>query len=473
VATDDTVKASTRSNSECWKRGAAAKVCAMTLMLLGSFVPVAIAASAEPATLFINVNVVPMDHDRVLQRHSVIVEEGRVTAIGRRLAAPKGARVVDGRGSAYLLPGLADMHVHVRDRDTLAAMLASGITTALDMGGAPNEIVGRTRLALTQGHLPGPRLFAALAVDGSPRFGHLVVPSPEAARWAVQLAKANGYDFIKVYNGLSPEAFMALADEGRVLGLPIIGHGVESMGLERQIAGGQVMVAHLEEFLYTYFRLPEGGNAQAAPAQEEIARAAEFLRRSGTTVTADLVTYQSIASQWGSPEQVRRYLQMRAAVFLSPGDRIKWRRSVYQRRTGNLDARAAFLARFARALAATGVPLIAGTDAPTIPGLVPGDALHRNLRALRAAGLSSYEVLAAATRNPGTFMARSHPELERFGTIEEGARADLVLLAGSPVQDLSTLQRPLGVMTAGRWYGAKALAALRRDVAQTYSVAPR
>ncbi len=434
--------------------------------------PAPAAAQPAPTTLFVNVNVVPMDRERVLRGQSVLVRDGRIASVAPRLAAPPGARIVDGRGTAYLIPGLADMHVHVRDREALATLLANGITTALDMGEIPNAIVGRTRAAVERGDLPGPRLFAALAVDGSPRFGHLVLPTPEAARWAARLARANGYDFIKVYAGLSPETFAALAEEGRAAGLPIVGHSVESMGLERQIAAGQVMVAHLEEFLYAFFRIPEGADPHAAPDEAEIARAVALLRRSGTTVTADLATYQAIAAQWGRPEQVEAFLRQPEGRYLSPGDRIDWRRSGYQRRTGSLAARAAFLARFVRALAAADVPLIAGTDAPTIPGLFAGDGLHRDLAALEAAGLSRYQALATATRQAGRFIARTHPDRDQFGMVAEGLRADLLLVATNPLEDLSALQRPLGVMAAGRWHDAEALAAMRDAVARTYSATP-
>jgi imidazolonepropionase-like amidohydrolase len=438
------------------------------LVLLGTLLGVPATAQAEPATLFVNVNVVPMDRDHVLRGHSVLVRNGRIEAVGPRLSAPEGARIIDGRGSAYLLPGLADMHVHVTDREMLGTLLASGVTAALDMGEAPNAIVGRTRAAVERGELSGAHLLAALAVDGSARFAHLVVPTPEAARWAVRLAKVNGYDFIKVYNGLSQEVFAALVEEGRAAGIPIVGHGVESLGLERQIAGGQTMVAHLEEFLYAFFRSADGAGPQAAPDESEISRAVDFLKRHGATVTADLATYQMIAEQWGRPEQVKAFLQSPEARYLSPRARIDWRRSGYQRRTGSLDERALFLARFVRALDAADVSLVAGTDAPTIPGLVAGDALHRNLAALETAGLSRYRALATATREPGLFIARVKPRLDRFGMVAEGMRADLLLVPGNPLEDLSVLQRPVGVMAAGRWHDSTALTALREDIAQTY-----
>jgi hypothetical protein len=426
------------------------------------------AQQISPPVLFVNVNVVPMDREHVLRGQSVLVEEGRIRAIGRQLTAPAGAAVIDGRGTAYLLPGLADMHVHVGSREELAVMLANGITSALDMGEAPSAFVGRTRAAVEQGTVPGPRVCAALAVDGSPRFGHLVLPTPAAARAAVLLAEANGYEFLKVYTGLAPDVLAALATAGNAAGLPIIGHNVERMGIERQLVSGQVMVAHLEEFIYGFFTVPEGGDPLAAPDPSEIARAVAFLQRGGATVTADLAAFERISRQWGRPEVVEAYLRQPEVRYLSPARRIEWRASGYVRRSASLEARAAFLARFVKALADAGIPLISGTDAPTIPGLVNGFALHLNLAALEQAGLSRYQALATATREPGAFMARTHPLLDRFGTVVAGARADLLLVSNNPLEDLGTLKQPLGVMTNGRWHSAADLQALLEEVAAKY-----
>jgi imidazolonepropionase-like amidohydrolase len=425
-------------------------------------------ASAE-TTAFVRVNVIPMDRERVLRDQTVLVEGGRISAIGRDLKLPADAKIVDGRGTAYLLPGLADMHIHADTREELALMLASGITTALDMGEASNAFVGRTRAAVEKGEVPGPRVFAALAVDGSSRYGHLVVPTPEAARWAVGLAKANGYEFIKVYNGLTPEVFAALVAEAKAADIPIVGHNVESVRLEKQVAAGQSMIAHLEEFLYAFMRFPPGSESSVVPDEVEVARAVEFVKNSGVVVTADLATYQAIAAQWGRPEVVASSVAGYSGRYLSPGDRIAWKSSGYQKRSGSLDARAKFLAQFVKALADADVPLIAGTDAPSIPGLAVGQALFVNLAALESAGLSRFEAISTATKAPGQFLARSRPGSQVFGTVSIGNRADLVLLGTNPLDDLKALERPLGVMAAGRWHDAEALSAMRQNVLETYA----
>ena len=426
-------------------------------------------AAFAQTTAFIHVNVVPMDRERVLADQTVLVEGGRIAAIGQGIKPPADATVVDGAGTAYLLPGLADMHIHADTREEMALMLASGITTALDMGEASNAFVGRTRAAIDKGEVPGPRVFVALAVDGSPRYGHLVVTSPEAARSTVGVAKANGYDFIKVYNGLTPDVFAALVAEAQAAGISIIGHNVESVRLEKQVAAGQLMIAHLEEFLYAFLRFPPGDESSVVPDDSEIARAVEFVRNSGVVVTADLATYQAIAAQWGRPEVVTSHLAGSSGRYLSPGDRIAWKNSGYQKRTGSLDARARFLAKFVKALADAGIVLIAGTDAPSIPGLAVGQSLFVALDALESAGLSEYQALSTATRAPGAFIARARPGSEPFGTISVGSRADLMLVRSNPLEGLETLEEPLGVMAAGRWHDASAIVAMRNQVLATYA----
>jgi len=86
--------------------------------------------------------------------------------------------------------------------------------------------------------------------------------------------------------------------------------------------------------------------------------------------------------------------------------------------------------------------------------------------------LTRYQVLSAATRTPGEMIHRSMPGADTFGTVTVGSRADLLLSAANPLDDLSTLRRPLGVMTNGAWHTDKELQALLDDLATTYGVTP-
>jgi hypothetical protein len=442
--------------------------CATALTLLCGTQAYALPAEAAAAdiTAFVAVTVVPMDSERVLRDQNVLVANGQIVALGHSLPVPKGARVVRG---GYLSPGLADMHTHSDSREDLKVYLANGVTSMLNMGGASSGFMDRIRPDVNDGRIPGPHVYAGFMLDGSPQYNNFFVTAPEDARAVVRLAKQNGYDFIKVYNNLSPECFQALIEEGKLQHVPVIGHGVSAVGLKRQLEAGQVMVAHTEEFLYTVFYDPAHIPEEGAPSLTQIPGVIDFVARQKAFVTADLNTYATIARQWGKAGAGAAFLKMPEARYLGPRERIIWARESYATRPGSIDAKLAFLKRFTLALSDAGVPLIAGTDAPSIAGLVPGFSLHHDLSSLEEAGLSRYQVLASATRTAGEFIRRSLPDAEPFGTVTAGSRADLILSAGNPLEDLSTLRKPLGVMAKGKWYSATELQELLDSVATLYN----
>ena len=449
-----------------------------TVLCLASLLagqPVIAAQSApEPVTAFVDVNLIPMDRDRIVPHQTVLVKGGKIVAVGATVAVPAAATIIEGRGRAYLSPGLADMHTHAETPNDMKVYLANGVTSVLNMGGASSDFMDQRRPLLNAAMRPGPHVYAAFRVDGSPRYGQFVITTPDEARWIVRLAKTNGYDFIKAYNDLAPECFTALVEEGRRQHMAVVGHGVTRVGLERQLDEGQVLVAHAEEFLYTTFApKTAGGDPDAAPDPALIPRAIAFVKRDHAFVTADLNTFATMARQWGKPAVVEAYLQAPQARYLSPDRRIDWRREDYARRTGSLSARLAFLVRFVKAMSDAGVQLVAGTDAPTIPGLFPGYALQDDLAALVGAGLSPYQALATATRTPGDLVTATVPGAQRFGVIEPGARADLILTDGEAVQDLRALRTPAGVMAGGRWYDWPRLSGLLAEVAADYEQARR
>jgi hypothetical protein len=426
-------------------------------------------------TAFVHVNVLPMDTDRVLQDQTVLVQGDKIAAIGSSVIVSPGATVIDGHGTAYLSPGLADMHVHSDSAEDMKVYLANGVTAILNMGHASEAFMDQVRPAINGGELPGPHIYTGLLVDGSPQFDNLFVTTPADARAIVDIARTNGYDFIKVYNDLSPACFQAIIEEGKRQHIRVIGHGVTRVGIEKQLAMGQIMVAHTEEFLYTVFSHPDLTAPNPAildptpPNTADIPRAIAFVKHDNAFVIADLNTYATIAHQWGKPDVLAGYLHSPELRYLSPNRLISWSKSGYDKKSGSVDANLAFLKRFTKDLADSGALLITGTDAPSIPGLVPGFSLHDDMDTLEAAGLSRYHVLAAATRTPGELIRRSIPDTEIFGTIAVGNRADLVLSNTNPLDDLSTLRKPLGVMVRGRWYSQADLQALLDHVAEEYA----
>jgi imidazolonepropionase-like amidohydrolase len=408
-----------------------------------------------------------MDRERVLHDQTVVVTDGTIASVGAKVAIPDGAAIVDGHGKAWLSPGLADMHTHSESKQDLAVYLAQGVTTVLQMGGARASFVDNTVPEVNRGAIPGPHVYASFLVDGKTDYNGFVIKSPAEARAIVGLAKTNGYDFIKVYVDLAPDVFDALAAEGRREGLPLVGHGVRAVRLQRQLDDGQTLVAHAEEFFYTFFTPPGVKETDTPPDESRIPEAIALMKQHGATATADLATYAAIANQIQHPEFIDAILARPDAALLSPNDRMAWQASGYFAKTAKLEAKLAFLGKLVKAMAETGIELVAGTDAPAVPGMLPGFSLHEDLDALEAAGLTRYQALSTATRAPGAFIARTKGG-EPFGVVAPGNRADLVLTSGNPLDSLATLDAPLGVMVHGKWRDAAALKALTDGVRATY-----
>lgn len=412
--------------------------------------PTSAGAGPEPATAIVNVSVVAMDSPRVSAAQTVVVRGGMIVAVGPAASTPfpRGARVIDGSGR-WLIPGLADMHTHVDNPEDFPLLLASGVTTTLNMGGSSEDYRRRIRPAIRSGRLPGPYPLTALMIDGpGDPGGSAVVPRNEAeARAAVRSARAAGYDYIKIYSRLQPLLFEAVMDEARRRRFPVVGHVVRSVGLEKGLARGQTMIAHSEEFLTVFDDAP--------PDPARIPELVALAVRYRVTVTANIFGLATIAEQWGRPQMVDHYLASPGGLALRPALRDRWRSAAYGRLDGAYTAEARFCEQLTAALHAAGVPILVGSDTPDIPGVSPGRSALSEIRALAAVGISNFDALSSATRVPGEFVARTLPGAERFGLIARGYRGDLVMLTSNPLESLDALDRPAGVMVRGRWLPAE------------------
>jgi imidazolonepropionase-like amidohydrolase len=115
-----------------------------------------------------------------------------------------------------------------------------------------------------------------------------------------------------------------------------------------------------------------------------------------------------------------------------------------QQSTGFRDSRRAVIRAFAKA----GIGILAGSDAVNVMS-VPGFALHRELQALVAAGLTPHQALETATVNVARFLG----ELDTRGTVSVGKRSDLLLLDSDPIADIANTRKIAGVLIGPRWYG--------------------
>lgn len=419
---------------------------------------------APAAYAITGASVIPMDRERVLRRHTVLVRDGRIAAIGPdgRVRIPAAATRIDGRGK-FLLPGLADMHVHLLDRSELLAYAANGVTTVLNLHGLGRHLAWRDSLA--RGRLLGPRLFTSgPIVDGDPptRSTNVVVTTAAQAESVVVAHKAAGFDFLKIYDNVPPDLYRVLAVTARRVGLPMVGHLPTPVGLEGFLeARGQVGLEHVEELL-PFFR---DGRDTAG-----VGRVAQALAAAGVWVTPTVTVHASALAQSRGWAAVRARPAMR---YMSPATEQMWGWEPTGRgNDGNPAARERYertVGFFERslipALHRAGVRLLAGTDAP-IAAIIPGFALGEEIETLHRSGLSRHEALRAATANAAEFVGRRG----EFGVISVGASADLLLLDADPLADLRALARPRGVMLRGSWLSREWLDAALARLAASYGV---
>src|SRR5437867_777874 len=158
-----------------------------------------------------NVSIVPMDSARVLPRRTIVVQGGRIVQVARARARPAHVcwRVIVGTGM-YLLPGLADMHVHTRDTSDFTLWLAKGVTTIRILRGSPASLEWRRRSR--DGFLLAPTIITSGPFTNLP----LIRTPADAWRAAVE-QKAAGYDEIKIHGSLEQDTYDSLIAYGRRL----------------------------------------------------------------------------------------------------------------------------------------------------------------------------------------------------------------------------------------------------------------
>jgi imidazolonepropionase-like amidohydrolase len=406
--------------------------------------------ATDRAVAFVGVNVVPMDEEQVLRDQTVVVREGRIETVGPAGSSsiPPDALEVPGAGR-YLIPGLAEMHGHIPSPDSppefvenvLFLYVANGITTVRGMLGHPGQLDLRERAR--RGEIVAPHLYLA-----GPGFSGNTINSPEEAVERVRRQKAEGWDLLKVYPGLTREEFDAMAQTAREEGIRFAGHVPADVGLLHAIEMGQETFDHLDGYI-------EALDGDAGPLDE--ARLADLVRRTreaGAWVVPTMALWETLLGA-ADLETLRSYPELR---YMPPDQVEAWTTS-HENRLANPDLNLERSRRIIdnrthvlRALHEGGALILMGTDAPQ-QFSVPGFSLHRELERMEAAGMSPYEILRTGTYNVGLYF-RDHDD---FGTIAPCKRADLVLLEENPLDDLGALRQRAGVMVNGRWLPESAI----------------
>jgi imidazolonepropionase-like amidohydrolase len=434
---------------------------------------------ASAAFAFVDVNVVPMDSERTIERQTVVVNGDRIVDVGpvATTVVPEGTMRIEGSGK-YLMPGLADMHVHYNEPWYGPMFLANGVTTVRNMWGSRWML--ETRQAVAAGNLLAPTIVTAgPLIDGEPSFWptcKTVTSEAEAEATVDEQAEA-GYDFIKVYDSLSVQVYDALVRAARRRGLPVAGHVPHAVGLEHALGSGQASIEHLTSYIMAI--QAEDSPHRPSPRPEQALTGVRFADRSRIAGVVDATLRAGVwncvtlvALRKSTQPDAFAQLQHSPELRFLPGSLVNgWdatKGAKWQFATPDfLDAlRGANDLRheITKSLHESGARILLGTDTAN-PFVVPGFAIHEELELLVDAGLTPFEALRAGTSGAAEFLHATH----EFGTIKVGARADLLLTNGNPLGDVRHASSRVGVMVRGRWLPAEELDSMLNEVARTDS----
>jgi hypothetical protein len=243
------------------------------------------------------------------------------------------------------------MHMHIDRAEELSLFLAAGVTTTLNMGEASPAFVTETRREVERGELPGPQIFVAFLIDGPGDPGPEYVPvCPPDARAAVDRAKLVGYDFIKAYGRLQPDMYAAVLDEAKKQEIAVVGHIPPSVGLEKALALGQVMVAHGEEYYKTFF--------DENPDESRIPLAVELTKNAGAYVTPNLSFFAALTERVAHPEFVDAQLARPEAKLVPPDVRGSWMSGRSAKPSNEFLPELSMIRKLTLAMSDAGVPLL-------------------------------------------------------------------------------------------------------------------
>jgi imidazolonepropionase-like amidohydrolase len=299
-------------------------------------------------------------------------------------------------------------------------------------------------------------------MEGSPSFHPLaeVFDTPDAARESVEWQASQGYDFVKVYDHLTPETYQAIIETARENEIPVFGHVPFAIGLDGVLASGQTTIEHLTGYI-------DPDAAEFIIPEDQLDEYAVKTLEAGVW---NCVTLSEYPKSKETPEGFERLQNQPGMAYVSPGTRMfspflyliaskthTYEGADYPERIAELNR------RMVAALHEAGAGILLGTDAAQSYH-IPGFAIHEELAYLVEAGLSPYEALEAGTRNAALAMDKS----DEFGTVEVGKRADLILLEANPLEDVGNVQKREGVMVRRRWLAEDQLQSMLGGLVKSY-----
>lgn len=420
-----------------------------------------------------NVNVIDVRTGEILKNMHVMVKEGIISEIKEGEIDFGEATIIHGSGM-YLMPGLAEMHAHIpspqwgRDNtdETLFLYLSNGVTAIRGMLGHPAHL--ELREQALKNEILSPRIFTS-----SPSVNGNSVKSKEEAIEKVTQFKNDGFDFLKIHPGLTREVFDQVVQTANEVGIGFSGHVPVDVGIRHAMNSGYSSIDHVDGFIEGM--VPE--SAEVDPSQNGFF-GYNFTDLADQALTDELVAMtkanevwvvptQSLFDRWFSPEEAEVLAKAPEMKYMPKSTLDQWVNSK-KGLISNPDYSADQWERFntirrslIRALQENGHGLILGSDAPQVFN-VPGFSIHHELQGMIEAGITPLQAIQAGTINAAKFFNMEG----EFGEVKAGASADLILLKNNPLDDISNLRNPIGVMVRGQWLNKETIEKRLKEVAE-------
>lgn len=381
---------------------------------------------------------------KILENATIIIERGKVKAVGAGLE-PSG-EVIDATGKT-VLPGLWDMHAHVKEEEGLMH-LANGVTTVRDLGGVVAAALKR-RTRWDAGTELGPRLLLAGFVDGhGPKAGpfEIFADTPEQAIRVVDDYASKGYVQMKIYSSVRPELVPIIVKRAREKGMRVSGHIPGHMTAADAVKAGYDEIQHIEHLMADLIAANPGeprsavGTAERAGGVDlksaRVNALLDLLVKHHTVVDptlnvveGELTTRRDHPNPTVAPILARLPAQVQrdavgGALPIKHGLEPQYKESFERSR------------QLVKLMWDRKIPIVAGTDAWA------GFALHRELELYTEAGIPNVDVLAIATLGAATVMNLNG----KSGSVAPGKDADLILVDGDPLLNMGDIRRTVTVI---------------------------
>lgn len=407
----------------------------------------------QQALVFSNVDVVDVENRTLLKSHHVTVRDGKISEVSATPVSVENALVVDATGKT-LIPGLWDMHGHFSLSDGILN-IAGGITSVRDVGSVHEKIMEMTE-KFASGTVVGPHTYRSGFIDkASPYATGDTVETLDEALARVDWYADHGYIQIKLYSSIEPAWVEPIAERTHARGMRLSGHIPAFMSAEQAVRAGYDEIQHIN-MLFLNFSAGDredtrkqirftlyGDKAGDLDLDGAEARAFfDLLREHGVVSDPTVAIFDTqLLHKAGNPDPT-----FAAVVDHLP---LSVSRGLYNPEMEITEANEAAWSRsrvnalkMLKALYDRGIQIVPGSDN------MAGFTIHRELELYAEAGIPIAAVLRMATLDSASVVGAAN----RTGSIARGKDADLVLLDGNPLEDISAVRRAVAVVKGGYLY---------------------